>query len=381
MRTTRPDGRAASAGTDGNIEDVCVSAPFSSTALRLGIAAFFVSLLPCESFAKPDVSQLTAAPITVEARPVTRFSRTGLAAEPSGKIKFRGGLVLTSPSPSFGGFSGLVVDDEARSFLAISDTGVWMTGRIAYADDRPSAIENARLGPLLTPDGSPIKRSIARDSEAVTLETGTLQKGTVLVSFERQPRIVRYGVTADGLSPARGELPLPAGTRRMRRNQGLEALNVVKGGAARGSVLAFSERLYDSARDHTGWLMKGAAARTVHLKNVGDFDITDVASLDDGTLFVLERRFRWTEGVKMRLLRLQADALEANGTMDGEVLIEADLESEIDNMEGLSATRLKDGRVLLTLISDDNFNTLLQRTILLQFLVEDQKQAGNGQAR
>jgi hypothetical protein len=38
----------------------------------------------------------------------------------------------------------------------------------------------------------------------------------------------------------------------------------------------------------------------------------------------------------------------------------------IDNMEGLAVHRAKNGDVVLTLISDDNFNPL-QRALLLQF--------------
>jgi hypothetical protein len=44
-------------------------------------------------------------------------------------------------------------------------------------------------------------------------------------------------------------------------------------------------------------------------------------------------------------------------------------------MEGLSVTRLKTGEVLITMISDDNFNHVLQRTVLLQFAVRDSAQA------
>ena len=40
---------------------------------------------------------------------------------------------------------------------------------------------------------------------------------------------------------------------------------------------------------------------------------------------------------------------------------------EIDNMEGLSVREGKDGEILITMISDDNFNTFLQRTILIEF--------------
>jgi hypothetical protein len=67
--------------------------------------------------------------------------------------------------------------------------------------------------------------------------------------------------------------------------------------------------------------------------------------------------------------------LQPGRTAVGETLLEADLNDEIDNMEGLAATRLKDGSVLITMISDDNFSHMLQRTVLLQFIVRDGGQA------
>ena len=161
----------------------------------------------------------------------------------------------------------------------------------------------------------------------------------------------------------------------MDPNKGFEALTVMKGGPYKGRPIAFSERLYDPERNLTGWLWTKNAPRTLHLKNAGDFDITDLASLPDGTLFVLERRFRWLEGVKMRLIRIASDMLVPDRTIEGETLIEADMNDNIDNMEGLAATRTKTGDVLLTMISDDNFNHAIQRTLLLQFLLKDSRQA------
>lgn len=49
------------------------------------------------------------------------------------------------------------------------------------------------------------------------------------------------------------------------------------------------------------------------------------------------------------------------------MLLEADANFEIDNMEALAITRNAEGRILLTLISDNNFN-YFQRTVLLRFL-------------
>jgi hypothetical protein len=324
---------------------------------------------------KPDISDAKAGPITVDATPIRAFNRLGGTGDPPSKLAFLGGLVLTSPSNLFGGWSGLLLDDDVKSFLALSDTGVWMTGSIGYDGSRPAGIANARLGPLLQPDGKPIRRPRDRDSESIALESGTLAKGSVLIGFERRHRIVHYALTASGLSADGDALQIPPAARRMRSNQGFEAMTVMKGGPYKGRVIAFSERLYDAARNHTGWLWAGGKPETMHLKNIGDYDLTDLSSLDDGTLFVLERRFRWLEGVKMRLRRIAPDELRPGRTIEGETLIEADMNDEIDNMEGLAVTRTKPGGVLVTMISDDNFNHLLQRTLLLQFKVKDDAQA------
>jgi hypothetical protein len=47
--------------------------------------------------------------------------------------------------------------------------------------------------------------------------------------------------------------------------------------------------------------------------------------------------------------------------------MEADLSHEIDNMEALAVHKDQNGDTVLTIISDDNFNRSLQRTLLLQF--------------
>ncbi len=339
----------------------------------LAIALFGLSIGVAVADPKPDID-IEAGPIAVEAKPIISFKRF-TADEPLAKLIFRGGLVLTSPSPQFGGWSGLVLDDDAKSFLSISDTGVWMTGELAYDGTHPAGITNARLGPLFDPSGVPLRRSRDRDSESIALESGTLNSGSVLIGFEERHRIERYDLMPQGITADRGSVKLPPGAKRMRSNQGLEALTVMKGGAYKGSIIAFSERLYDFSRNHTGWLWTDAGPQTIHLKNIDDYDVTDISSLEDGTLFVLERRFNWVEGVKMRLRRIAPDALAPDRTLEGETLIEADLNDNIDNMEGLAATRLKSGEILITMISDDNFNHFFQRTVLLQFTLKNSEQA------
>jgi hypothetical protein len=323
---------------------------------------------------KPDLKNLAVAALELTATRIENFSRTSSGTK-FGSLEWRGGLQLSSPHPNFGGWSGLTLEADGRRFLAVSDAGAWMTGEIGYDGTRPSGIKSARIGPLLTTEGRPLKRNRDRDAEAVTLVDGSLSSGSLLVSFEQNARVARYDISASGLSPTRGFVPLSADSRKMRRNGGLEAMTVLKGGPNKGSVIAMAERLIGDAQNHTGWIWIKGKAQRFNLTNIGDFDVTDVASLDDGSIIVLERRFRWLEGMHMRLRKIPAAALKAGATIAGEVLVEATLEQEIDNMEGLAVSRGQDGETLLTLISDNNFNAMLQRTVLLQFALAGPKTA------
>ena len=111
----------------------------------------------------------------------------------------------------------------------------------------------------------------------------------------------------------------------------------------------------------------GGAPKPFYLQDIDGFNITDAASLPNGDLLVLERFFRWTDGVKMRLRRLAANEIAPGARLTGQTLIEADSSFEIDNMEGLAVHRSPEGETVLSMVSDDNFNHILQRTIFLQF--------------
>ncbi len=144
---------------------------------------------------------------------------------------------------------------------------------------------------------------------------------------------------------------------------------MLRGGAAQGLLrCTWPSTCCPKQVDHAGWIWTGGGEpKRFSLTDIGGFDITDAAGLPDGSLVVLERRFRWTEGVKMRLRQIKAADLKPGAVVAGEVLMEADLNQEIDNMEGLAVHSGPQGETILTLISDDNFNSLLQRTVLLQF--------------
>ncbi len=322
------------------------------------------------------VSPLRAAPaavgppraIEIDAKPITSFERLTPGRRVHGRLEFVGGLTLTSPDKDFGGWSGLVASEDGRRLLAISDRGSWLSVELQYDGGRPARLVQAMLGELSGPGGV-ILKGRDKDSEALSLVEGSAARGTVLIGFERNHRIGRFPVSDRGIGPPLGFLRLPADARRMSSNKGFEAVCYLRAGPLRGGVIAFSEELYDAGRNHTGWLWPtmGGEGQRIGLVNIGDFAVTDLAALPDGSLIVLERKFRWLEGVKMRLRLIRAAQVKVGTAMEGEILLEADMASEIDNMEGMALSRDSRGQTVLTLISDNNFNSFLQRTLLLQF--------------
>ncbi len=97
-----------------------------------------------------------------------------------------------------------------------------------------------------------------------------------------------------------------------------------------------------------------------------EFDISSARFLPDGDLMLLERRYAPVWGIGMRLRRIPGDTIKVGARLDGEVLLDAGMTDQIDNMEGLAVSKDEDGRTILTLVSDDN-HSVLQRTLILQF--------------
>jgi hypothetical protein len=313
----------------------------------------------------------TVEKLEIHSRPISSFRALTTIGERFGKLEFRGGLVLTAVSPSFGGWSGLTIDADGRHFMAISDAGAWLSGEIEYRDGSPVGLVRTRIGPIRALKGRALDKKRDLDAESISLLDGTLNRGRVLIGFERNHRIGIFPVIEGALQPPVRYLPLPAEARRMRSNSGFEAVTVLKGGARQGAIVAFAERYPGDTSRHTGWIWVDGRASRLSLADHGGFDVTGAVSLDDGSLVILERRFRWTEGVRMRVRLVAASDIRPGALLDGEILIEADFTSQIDNMEGLAAHRAANGRVILTIISDNNFNTFLQRNLLLQFALVD----------
>ncbi len=344
-------------------------------AAALVIAVLLVTPPPLQAQFKPDTADAEIEPIDVKATPLAGFEKLLPYKTRFGRLEWRGGLVLTSPSENFGGWSGVAVDANGRGFVAVSDAGTWLTGEIMYDGARPTGVAMARQGPIQALGAKTLKRDRDRDAEAIALVDGTTSRGSLLISFEQNQRIGRFDIGERGVSAPKGYLEMPPEMQRKKRGDGLEALTVLRGGPLKGSVVAIAEHLLDKSGRHTGWIWLRGKPQRFQISDIGGFSITGATSLADGSLVVLERRFRWFEGVRMRLRLIPAVELAPGAVLTGDVLLEADMTQEIDNMEAIAVHDGVRGEAILTLMSDDNFNGFLQRTLLLQFTLHPESQS------
>ena len=319
-------------------------------------------------------------PIELTAKPIEMFSNRPPDA-PAGALEFRGGLDISSTVADFGSLSGLDFAPDGSTVYAIADTGFWFTARLIEKDGRLAGIEDARLAPILDQKGTAVATKRLGDAESLRLveRDGRL---TAYVSFEQVNNLRRF-VAAPELPDSRSEIvKLPPFVQGLRRNQGLETVALAPAaGPIGGSIVLISERSIDTAGNCLAFVLSGPRAGVFSVRRTDNFDITDGAFLPDGDLVILERKFTFTEGWAMRLRRIRTADIRPGATVDGEILLQADMiHDQVDNMEGLAVRPGEQGETLLTIVSDDN-NSPLQRTLLLQFALPPEADANARPAR
>ena len=274
-----------------------------------------------------------------------------------GSLIYKGGVVLSSTDRRFGGWSGLQISADGTDLRAISDEGWWLAARLVETAGQVSALTDARLGALSGPDGKADAAKADHDAEALALDA----EGALVVAFERNHRLLRYGTWPDGLEATPRPVPIPAALATSPRNSGVEALTRL----ADGRLLALTEGLEAGPDAYAGWILGGEQAEAVTWTRTADYHPTDLALLPGGDVLVLERRYTPATGPGMRLLRVRGGDIVAGARLSGTLLAELPARLSIDNMECLSV-RLVDGRTRVYVLSDDNYNPL-QRTLLLVF--------------
>ena len=333
--------------------------PVAIVALSAGLLALATGIVLAQ---RPSTA---AQRIEITVEPIEHFDPREPGRTQFGELQFRGGLVLKSSHRDFGGISALRVAPDGRRFISVTDKGHWLRGLISYRDDKPVAILDAEMAPILGPDGRPLNRRGWYDTESIAETDGALYVG-----IERVHEIVRFDYRGVGL-PGRGQpIAVPPGLKTLPDNKGLECLAMpARGQPYAGTLIAISERALDTAGHIRGFLI-GPSGGTFSVRRSDEFDISDCTITPAGNLLLLERRFSWTRGVALRIRRVPLTMLRPGVLLEGPDLIFADMAYQIDNMEGIAVHRAANGALVLTLVSDDNFSPL-QRTLLLQFTMRE----------
>lgn len=273
-----------------------------------------------------------------------------------GALDYLGGWRLRSRDARFGGISAMHVEDG--EVLAVSDAGTVFRFPVPEGEGaQPLRIERLASGPG---DG---RSKSDRDAEALVVHGGQ-----AWIAFEGRNQVWRYR-RRDFAAEAHAA---PREMARWPGNAGSEAMARL----ADGRFLIFSEGPLGEDGTSPALLFPGdptsAASRPAALRYrpPEGYSITDATALPDGRLVFLNRRWTLLKGVSAVLTVEDAPRLGEGAVLEGRELAVLRSPLIVDNMEALSATR-EGGRTILWIASDDNFNPLLQQTLLLKFALRD----------
>ncbi|PSH69158.1 hypothetical protein CU102_10215 [Phyllobacterium brassicacearum] len=302
------------------------------------------------------------ARVVVTSRTISSF-RIGSSETRFGTLEFVGGLEMTSTNPEFSGLSAFRYLDRGQAFLGITDTGLWYAGKMVRdSRGRPASIDEFRMAPIQSEEGMPVEGKWNSDAEGMSV-SGQI----VTMSFERVHRIAEFALDPNNFVSKPKYLPLPIPKNELRNNRGIETIAYAPASSPlQGARVAVTEKSINEAGDVFAAVLEGPREGIFYVKRLDDFDISDGDFLPDGDLLLLERRFSMSSGVTLRIRRIAADTITPGATVDGLIILGADMRDQIDNMEGLDVWQAEDGSTRLSMVSDDN-HSIVQRNLYLEF--------------
>ncbi|MGP1395169.1 MAG: esterase-like activity of phytase family protein [Inquilinaceae bacterium] len=310
--------------------------------------------------AGPVIVTALIAAVVVACAPAPRPDPAASTPVVSGSgLDYRGGVRLDLPS-GIGGLSALAIDGDGGGFVALSDEGQILTGRMHHDDSgRLVRVDALTVHPLGGIDAEAPKRR--RDAEAMTRSAD----GSWLVAFERDHRLLAYPPGADGLRQPPSEIAPPPGLARLPANKGVEALAMLPD----GRLIAIGEAASGSSGDHTLWIRQplGDWDRKTY-RTDGAFAPTDAVALADGDVLVLERSFGLFSGLRARVIRVPASELDNPAVIGGYVVGTVEPPLGISNFEGLALSPTHGRPGTIYVVSDDNRSPLLD-SLLVQYVL------------
>lgn len=327
-----------------------------STLAVAALAVSAVALTPAASLAAKDKTD--TGKIEISAVPVPLNPDDGMQ-ERVGRLRYRGGIELSSTNILFGGLSGLDVSADGKKLVAMSDNGRWVAAALLY--DEHGNLTGAADGVM-----KPIKRAVGyatpgnwRDAEAIARDGN----GGYFVAFERQHRIWHYRTPPkDPFDAVPFPLPGPKDIADQPNNGGIEGLVRL----CDRRLFAISEQAAADEDAVKAWVFDGKRWKDLRYVTTENFHPTGAAVLPNCNVAVLERSFAVSQGVRGRVVVIPAKDVRPDATIRGEEVARIVPPVTVDNMEGIAARKGDNGEPLVYIVSDNNFSPL-QRTIVLMF--------------
>ncbi|MGR3615550.1 MAG: esterase-like activity of phytase family protein, partial [Paracoccaceae bacterium] len=250
-------------------------------------------------------------------------------------------------------FSAMALSDDGRHAWVLNDRAFLMEAIIERDNGRITGITPLTgLQRLRASTGKQLAGR-AGDSEGIALKPG----GGFYVSFEGGVARVAFHANVGAKSQV---LPRPKAFEKMASNGAFEALAIDR-----------RRRLYtmpETARDKDGnipvYIWNGSRwHQPFSLPTRNRFKPVSADFGPDGRLYLLERDFGLI-GFKSRLRRWDL----VNGLPRNEQILLTTGYGRFDNLEALSVWRNGNGRLVATMLSDDNFKSF-QSTEFVEYLL------------
>jgi len=272
-------------------------------------------------------------------------------------LEYVAGLELTSPAPEWGGYSGMFMDDDGGSIVAVSDVGHELGLDLRHdSDGKLTGVGTAHIFPLLDESGKAISGKEWSDAEAIAVAP---RQAAVFVAFERNHRLWRYPIIIDADEVPAQAVETPPDIGALPGNAGIEGLLVDEQG---GMVLLAESGDQNGAG--RGWVKNGQEWQSFSIERSDGFEPTDIAAFGDSSLVLLERRYNEKDGPAARISLLPHTF--DGSPVAGYTLAVLRLPLSVDNFEAIATRAAPGGGRFIYLLSDNNQNPQ-QRTLLLQF--------------
>ena len=268
-------------------------------------------------------------------------------------VRYVGSFSWQMDQPWFGGLSGLELDDDGLGLLVLTDKAHLLNATLQRDGDQITGVTAGQSRHLKSSAGKTLGGRIL-DAEGLAV----MPDGSVCISFEGVHRVACYPHPDAPAEP----LPRPAAFRNMSPNGSLEALAVDPLG--RLYTLPEEDRNPDGTIPVFRWA-NGRWSQPFSLPARGKFLPVGADFGPDGQFYLLERSFGGI-GFRTRVRRWQ---ITQAGPQAEQTLLTTGLGAH-DNLEGLSVWRDDQDRIRLTMVADDNFNSI-QRTELVEYALTE----------